>query len=71
MSPSGITAGPSVPESGAGPPMPAGGGVPPAVRNRARSVTVLKSSASSAFVAAVELKEMTAVAAFGSGRIPA
>ena len=40
VSPSGTTAGPRVPESDDGPPMPTGGGVPPAVRNRARSVTV-------------------------------
>ena len=50
MSPSGTTVGPSTPESDGGPPMPTGGGVPPAVRNRARSVTVWNSSVSADLV---------------------
>ena len=68
MSPSGTTVGPSTPESDGGPPMPTGGGVPPAVRNRARSVTVWNRSVSEARSSAVTSNETTAVAGVGAGQ---
>ncbi len=71
VSPFGVTVGPSTPESDGGPPMPTTGGVPPAVRNRARSVTVWNSSTRSARLCAVALNDTTAVAGDGLGRMPA
>ena len=71
VSPSGTTVGPRTPESDGGPSIPTGGGVPPAVRNRARSVTVWNRPASSARFAAVAPNETTAVARDGAGRMPA
>ncbi len=71
VSPFGVTVGPSTPESDGGPPMPTTGGVPPAVRNRARSVTVWNSSTRSARLCAVALNDTTAVAVDGLGRMPA
>jgi len=71
VSPSGTTVGPSTPESDGGPSIPTGGGVPPAVRKRARSVTVWNRSVSSARFAAVASNDTTAVARDDSGRMPA
>lgn len=71
VSPSGSTVGPSTPESDDGPLMPTGGGVPPAVRKRARSVTVWNRSRSEALSSAVTSNDTTAVARAGAGRMPA
>ncbi len=71
VSPSGTTVGPSTPESAGGPPMPTAGGVPPAVRNRARSVTVWNRSTRSARLSAVASNDTTVVAFDGAGRMPA
>lgn len=71
VSPSGSTVGPSTPESDDGPLMPTGGGVLPAVRKRARSVTVWNRSRSEALSSAVTSNDTTAVARAGAGRMPA
>ena len=70
VSPSGTTVGPSTPESAGGAPIPSGGGVPPAVRKRARSVSVASRPASSARLAAVTVKAVTMVRRAGLARMP-
>ncbi len=70
VSPSGTTLGPSTPESAGGAPIPSGGGVPPAVRKRARAVSVANRPASSARPAAVTVKATTMVRRAGLARMP-
>src|SRR6185437_4989561 len=63
VSPSAGTTGPRTSLSAGGWLIPRLGGVPPAVRNRARVVTVCSRSASDALPSAVESKAATQVAA--------